>query len=509
MAWVRVNDVAKYGIVQDIPSKELPPGAWADGRNVRFRPGHVEPIRNAANVAGAALHEVLIGTQFRTPTGVTYTLYAGKTNVSYIDDAQIHIPALDATIPPFVTQPGRWTVMKLGAVPILNSRDLPSPLWWNDSTNKLIQLPNWPAGLRCYSLRAFKNHLIALRCIESGNEYPHMIRWSHPADPGLPPPSWDYTNPTIDAGRVELGELDTPIVDGLPLGPAFFIYREGSVHRMDYIGPPLVFAFQTVFDNFGTLAANCVKAWRGAHVVMTADNIVLHDGQHVKALLTNRIRNYYIETLAAAADKSQSFLAINPATDEAWAFLANSSSIAPPAVAIVVNLRTGAATIVEEQAWSCWLGLPIGTPDSWGSGDPAAWDTGLDIPWNTATGAGSTLSVYLGRDTDIATLEGGDTKSGYLERLAAPVGDHNQRVLLKRLRFIADDFSGLTVKTAASSNVPTGAAFPASGSPIAPSGDVLTIKNGIWHSIRLEWAQGAAWRGFSGYAAEFERSGEF
>ena len=64
---------------------------------------------------------------------------------------------------------------------------------------------------------------------QTGGAFPSMFKWSDLTLAGLPPGSWDPDNPNTSAGENILEELNTPIVDGLPLRSIFVIYSETQI----------------------------------------------------------------------------------------------------------------------------------------------------------------------------------------------------------------------------------------------------------------------------------------
>ena len=111
---------------------------------------------------------------------------------------------------------------------------------------------------------------IALNITKTATNYPHMVKWSDAAVPGAIPASWDETSVTGDAGELDIAETSDVIVDGLPLGDAFIIYKERSAYSMTFIGQPSVFRFQRLPNCDGMLARGCAAMTPLGHVVLTS-----------------------------------------------------------------------------------------------------------------------------------------------------------------------------------------------------------------------------------------------
>ena len=106
-------------------------------------------------------------------------------------------------------------------------------------------------------LRPFKNHLIYGSPTKSGTANPHTVGWSAAADPGTLPTTYDPASTTTDAGDVPIGDTPDQIVDGLAPGEVFLVYKEASIHRMEYVGGQFVFSVKRLPGNFGMLARGC------------------------------------------------------------------------------------------------------------------------------------------------------------------------------------------------------------------------------------------------------------
>lgn len=281
-------DEVDIGLAPDRPDWHLPPGAFSDSRNVRYREGGTEKIRGYAQVWGdlstTALYADWIsdGTNIFWVYGDEGTVYATD-GVSHNSISSISYSADSA----FVYTGGAYNgfyVITDGAL---------APQFWDPGLgNNLQPLTNWPASTIAEVIRPYRQFLVALRVTETGTYNPRLIRWSDRANPGSVPSSWDHTDPTNLAGRTELGQSADLLVDCLPLRDANIVYKEQNTWAMEFIGAPDVFSFRQLFNQVGLLSENCVKAFRGMHFVVTDHDIILHDGAQAQSLLENTFRSW-------------------------------------------------------------------------------------------------------------------------------------------------------------------------------------------------------------------------
>jgi hypothetical protein len=144
-----------------------------------------------------------------------------------------------------------------------------------------------------------------------------MVKWSHPADPGTLPISWDITDPTKDAGETDLAEGYDQIIDGLQLRDSFIIYKESSVWRMDYTGGAFVFKFQKVLGMSGAMNRNCIVEVDGFHLVLTNQDVVVHDGGQGTSVLDKQSRRFIFQDMDSV-NSGNAFVFKNPFMNEVF-----------------------------------------------------------------------------------------------------------------------------------------------------------------------------------------------
>lgn len=298
MPLIRVPNAGAAGVNKDLSSSELPISAWTDAQNIRFLDGYAYQFYGH----GEVYNGVTEAPQHVLPCNVgggRYWIYttAGKTfAVTITDGAAVHTDITHLTPRAGVTN--QWTSTLLSGLPILNAGDGKAPMMWSLSTaDKLVDLSNWPANTSCKSLRAFKNYLVALNVTKAGKNYPFMVKWSHPADPGGVPVSWAIDDSTVDAGESDLAEGYDPIVDGMQLRNSFMIYKEASIWRMDFVGGAYVFQFSKVLGTSGALNRNCIAEIDGFHVVLTGSDVIVHDGVTATSVLDKQTRRWLFQNI--------------------------------------------------------------------------------------------------------------------------------------------------------------------------------------------------------------------
>ncbi len=298
MPIVRVPQAGSIGVIKDLSQHELPNNAWSDARNVRFLDGAAYQFYGHGEVYNSpsfAPQHVLPC----TVSGSRYWIYTTASKIFCVTNTGGTAVHTDIThLTPRTGVANQWTSTLLSGIPILNAGDGTAPMSWSLNTaSKFVDLANWPASTSCKSIRAFKNYLIALNVTKSGTNYPYMVKWSHTADPGTVPVTWDPTDATKDAGETDLAEGYDPIVDGLQLRDSFMVYKENSCWRMDFTGGTYVFRFSKVLGASGALNRNCIVEVDGMHVVLGGNDVFVHDGQSAESVLDKQTRRYLFQNI--------------------------------------------------------------------------------------------------------------------------------------------------------------------------------------------------------------------
>lgn len=284
----------QVGLNFDVAPAEMVPQAWNVGENIRFDNGSVTSVRGdvslGLDLSSSEQPIWAFAVSESIYTTVAWVLPAAPKAYAYYNGALSDITRVsgDYTGDNY----DRWSGGTLSSLLFLtNGVDVPQ--YWADLNPAipLVDLPNWQAGVYAKCLRSFKNFLIALDVTKASVRYRTMVKWSHPADPGLPPPSWDETDTTKDAGEYSLTESAGACVDAVPLRDALIIYKEDSVWGMQFIGGTFIFRFYKIFSSFGMPQRDCaVEFQSGQHLVFSGDDLILHDGTTFLSVADGKVR---------------------------------------------------------------------------------------------------------------------------------------------------------------------------------------------------------------------------
>ena len=303
------------GLNADLTPEELGNGVWSAASNMRFNNGYAERFKGTAQVFDTPTVTPYFISPYTTSTA-RYWIHAGLASV-FADDG---VTRTDITgTAPTGGVDDRWTGGSINGVWIMNN-GVDVPTFWNgDTGTNLATIGGWDATWRANSLRPFKNFIIALGVTKGSTKYPNMIKWSRALDPGAITSAgdWDATNPAIEADERDAAETPDILVDGLPMGDNFIIYKERSMYALTDTGTPFTFRLQRLPGETGMLARGCGVNTPLGHVVLTAGDVVLNTGQGVTSVANGIVRDFIFKNISIDNYK-RSFVTSNPQKNEVW-----------------------------------------------------------------------------------------------------------------------------------------------------------------------------------------------
>ena len=515
MKTITIGDTGKIGVIKDLSRHETPPNAWSDALNMRFIDGTAQQA--------AGYRELYPGTAVvpyhilpLSVGNIRMWIYASDKKIYTVINGPTHTNITRQTAAVDVdynAQRNSWTSCLLGGIPILNDGVDPPQQWL--LTGKATVLSAWPASTTASVVRAYKNSLVALNVTKSGVNYPYMVKWSHPADPGSVPPTWDPSDATKDAGESDLSEGFDKIIDGLALRDSFMIYKEASIWRMDYTGGVFVYRFQKVMGASGALSRNCIAELDGRHFVLTTNDCILHDGQSATSILDKQTRRFLFEQIDQD-NSSRCFVFVDKLYNEVFVcYPSLGSSFCNKALVWntvdktvsfrdIPNLNHAASGPVDDSSNSIW------SADSapWDS-DTTLWDaTGSSLSLSLTVMASNVQKLYL---LDSGTSFDGVQPSAYLERAGLSLGAPGQMKLIGKIRPRIFGKAGETVNVSLGYSDDAYAA-PVYNAPVAftlgEDVDVNDFVSGRYIAVKFANGTSTSWR-LDSYDIELRLAGKF
>jgi hypothetical protein len=410
---IDLNDLASIGMIADVPSYQLPPEAWTVAENMRFRDGAPERFSGWESQRSGVPDNVHFLLPLITPSQ-TFWLWTSLTRAYVYDGVtDTEITRLSGVYSAGASRDWNGTI--LGGIPILNN-GIDVPQFWSPQTigTRLQNLTNWPASVRVKIIRSFGPFLVGFNITNGGTTYPHMVKWSHPADPGSVPVSWNEADPTKDTGQNDLPDVTAGIIlDAVPLQSTMFIYKEGSVWQMNYVGGQYIFDFKVFLDTVGLLATRCVCVTGDGRrqVFMTQDDVIWHNGNQWGSVLDKKYRRRLFDDIDPTTYVN-SFLFAHPLYNEVWiCYPSVGSSI--PNKAIVWNHAEGRDGTLSEINNINFVNAAAGSIET---GTAEIWSDNPLETWDQDTGGWSNIVrrriILATGTTKFYVLDRGLTKDG-------------------------------------------------------------------------------------------------
>lgn len=506
-------DAGDGGWAPDIDGMDAADKIWTDAANVRFGNGYLQPFEGDARLYEPPSVIPYGLFPLRTST-VNLWAYMSLTKAYAVNNAGTHYNITRAGGDYTATADTKWTGGALtGFLIFNNANDVPQS-WNGDTGTAAANLANWDSNWKCKAIRPLRNFLVALNVTKSSTSYPVMVKWSHAADPGTLPSSWDAADATKFAGEQDIGDADGVLVDLVPLSDLGVIYSTNSYHAMQYIGGTYVWRFTKLSGQAGALSQNCVVRYPGGHFVLTSGDVVIHNGGDPTSIVESRIRRNMFNAMDTN-NYTRSFVAHNQAKSEVWACIPEASQTTCTR-AYVWNYAQNSWSVRDLTAATCGNDGPViaASSDTWAdlSGSWEAqtqyWDrTSIDASRRRLVLGSTSTHLYL---TDGAASYDGATPTMYVERTGLSLGRPDKVKLVKAIYPRVDAVPGTSL------NVRIGGAMTADGTytwtpstsyTVGTSLATYGLISGRYIGVKLESTAGAPWRCRS-LDIEYEITGE-
>jgi hypothetical protein len=290
-----VRNLSKYGVIADNDPYTLPTEAWSMAVNVRFHAGGIERAPVLRTVVGLATANPRYITSNTPSTGFN-TMYQAYLNgtVSNIENGT-ETDISESTWTPS-DQEAPFTSCHLADVFYVNRSDrVPWSLKTSDTA--FHDLTVWDSTWRAKILRSAGGALCAFNITKSGTETPTMIKTSEFALAGAVPSSWDETDPTSNATENILAEMRGEITDAQNLGEIVIVYGLEEAWTMTADGSEEVWVYHKLFDDAGSINANCSVEVDKQHYVFGLHDLWRHDGTSKASIADQRVRDFIFSTI--------------------------------------------------------------------------------------------------------------------------------------------------------------------------------------------------------------------
>ena len=328
--------------------------------------------------ASESLNNVVAG---KTTAGGTTVFAGGSTKLFKLDSGDLSLDNVSKSGDYSTPTDQRWKFTQFGNVIVAANGDAKIQGYNLNSSSLFADLAaDAPPARYVTVVRDF---------VVSGyqSSYPNRVQWSALGDES----SWT-TSATTQADFQDIP--DGGSVVGVTGGEFGLIFMDRAIHRMSYIGSPLVFQFDNISRNLGCYEANSIIQYGGTAFFLGDDGFYACDGQNVIPIGSEKVNRFFFDNveestlylMSAAADPIKKLII--------WAYASNSS--ATPDSLLIYNYQT--------QKWSSGT---TSVDRIASTSTPAVTLEGMDVYGNLDTILTSFDSrLWLGGKLQLAGVDG-------------------------------------------------------------------------------------------------------
>ena len=432
----------RRGVSSDVPPWTLGPDLYSQADNIAFRDGLAERAPSFAAVYDPPSVAPYMAMNIQI-AGTNYWVYAGATSL-YVVEAASHTNVTHASGQQSNTDIDELTLTQLNGVPIFNNAKDEPMYWAGNPANPFLDLPGWTATETCALIVPHRFHLFALGIDGPGGAFPNQVKWSDAAAPGSVPASWT-ASATNEAGDVVLADTPGAIISAANLRDALIIYKNGSVHRCDYVGGQEKFAFRTLFVEAGALTRHAVADINGRHLVVTDGDVVVTDGTNLQSIVRERRRKFLFSQLDQDNFRNL-FTVYNRAFNECWICFPTAGNTYPNRAMIYDVARDAwGDRELDGITWGTNGIINDTAPDETWDADTQVWDADTST-WNQQSFSLATRDLVLVQPGGPDFLEvgrGTETLRSVLAKYSIDFGEPERFKLVKRIHPRIDAASGI------------------------------------------------------------------
>jgi hypothetical protein len=168
--------------------------------------------------------------------------------------------------------------------------------------------------------------------VNSSTVYPYRVQWSALGDES----NW-ANSATTQADFQDIP--DGGSIVGVTGGEFGLVFMDRSIHRMSYVGSPLVFQFDNISRNLGCYEANSIVQYGGTSFFLSDDGFYACDGQQLIPIGNEKVNRYFygdvdegsLSLMSAAVDPFRKLVI--------WAYASQSSATVDKL--LIYNYQTG------------------------------------------------------------------------------------------------------------------------------------------------------------------------
>ena len=284
--------------------------------------GAIPTVVNYSASASEDLNNVVAG---KTTAGATTVFAGGSTKLFKLDSGTLALNNVSKSGNYSTPTDQRWKFTQFGSVIIAANGQAKIQGYNLNSSSLFADLSaDAPTARYVTVVRDF---------VVSGwqTSYQNRVQWSALGDES----SW-ANSATTQADYQDIP--DGGSIVGVTGGEFGLVFMDRAIHRMSYVGSPLVFQFDNISRNLGCYEANSIIQYGGTSFFLGDDGFYACDGQNIVPIGNEKVNRFFFDNvdegtlylMSAAVDPSKKLII--------WAYASNSS--ATPDSLLIYNFQT-------------------------------------------------------------------------------------------------------------------------------------------------------------------------
>jgi hypothetical protein len=289
----------------------------------QFGYGAIPTAVDYSAAADQALNSVVAA---KTTVGGTLVFAGGETKLFKLDPSDLSLDNVSKSGNYTTASDQRWKFTQFGNV-LIAANGTAKLQGFNVNSSSLFAdlAADAPTARYITVVRDF----VVSGNIQSNN--PNRVQWSALGDES----SWT-TSATTQADFQDIPDGGTVV--GLTGGEFGLVFMDRAIHRMSYVGSPLVFQFDNISRNLGCYEPNSIIQYGGTSFFLADDGFYACDGQNIIPIGNEKVNRYFFDDvdqgilykMSAAVDPTKKLII--------WAYASQSS--ATPDKLIIYNFQT-------------------------------------------------------------------------------------------------------------------------------------------------------------------------
>jgi len=284
--------------------------------------GSIPTVVDYSASASENLNNVVAG---KTTVGATLVFAGGSTKLFKLDAADLSLDNVSKSGNYTTPTDQRWRFTQFGNVIIAANGQAKLQGYNLNSSSLFADLSaDAPDARYVTVVRDF---------VVSGHQtgYYNRVQWSALGDES----SW-ANSATTQADYQDIP--DGGSIVGVTGGEFGLVFMDRAIHRMSYVGSPLVFQFDNISRNLGCYEANSIIQYGGTSFFLGDDGFYACDGQNIVPIGSEKVNRFFFDNV----DEGTLYLmsvAVDPVKKLIiWAYASNSS--ATPDSLLIYNFQT-------------------------------------------------------------------------------------------------------------------------------------------------------------------------